>query len=106
MQKKSIVTVLIVAGALVLSSTPIFAQAAQSSPSTAAQSQASIDQDIQLLRQDVQSGKKQVVAANMSLTDAESTKFWPIYDQYAAEAAKIGDSRVALIRSTRRTTAT
>ena len=59
---------------------------------------ASLDQDIQLLRQDIQSGKKQVVAANMNLTDAEATKFWPIYDQYTAEVAKIGDTRVALIK--------
>ena len=51
-----------------------------------------------MLRQDVQSGKKQVVAANMTLTADEATKFWPIYDQYAAEVAKIGDARVALIK--------
>lgn len=98
MQKKSIVAVLIVASALLLSSVSMFAQAAQSAPSAGAQSQASLDQDIQLLRQDVQSGKKQVVAANMTLTDAEASKFWPIYDQYAAEVAKIGNSRVALIK--------
>ncbi len=98
MQKKSVVAVLIMASALLLSSVSMFAQAEQSAPPASAKSQASLDQDIQLLRQDVQSGKKQVVAANMNLTDAEATKFWPIYDQYTAEGAKIGDTRVALIK--------
>ena len=98
MKKKSFAAVLTVASALLLSSVPVFAQAAQSAPAAGAQAQASLDQDIQLLREDVQSGKKQVVAANMNLTDAEATKFWPIYDQYSAEVAKIGDTRVALIK--------
>jgi hypothetical protein len=34
----------------------------------------------------------------MNLTADEATKFWPVYDQYTAEAGKIGDSRVALIK--------
>jgi hypothetical protein len=56
------------------------------------------EQDIQLLRHDVQSKKKQLIAANLTLTDAEATKFWPIYDQYNAEMTKIGDQRYALIK--------
>src|SRR5580692_7228639 len=56
------------------------------------------DQDIQLLRQDLRSNKKQQVAANLVLTDAEATKFWPVYDQYAAEMTKIGDQKYALIK--------
>ncbi len=98
MQKKSAVAVLIVAGAMVLASVPMFAQAAQSVPGASAQPKANVDQDIQLLREDVRSQKKQLVAANMNLTADEATKFWPIYDQYSAEVAKIGDQRVALIK--------
>ncbi len=56
------------------------------------------DQDIQLLRQDIRSKKKQMIAANLTLTDAEATKFWPVYDQYAAEMTKIGDAKYALIK--------
>ena len=73
-------------------------------PATRAQSAASKDsptvseQDIQLLRQDIQSKKKQLIAANLTLTDAEATKFWPVYDQYSAELMKIGDERYALIK--------
>ena len=54
--------------------------------------------DVQLLRQDVRSNKKQLVAANLTLTDAEATKFWPVYDQYAAEMTKLGDQKYALLK--------
>jgi hypothetical protein len=56
------------------------------------------DQDIQLLRKDVRSEKKQLIAANLTLSDAEATKFWPLYDQYSAELTGIGDQRYALIK--------
>lgn len=56
------------------------------------------DQDLELLRKDLRSMKKQVVAANMQLTDVEAQKFWPVYDQYAAETAKLYDVRYAIIK--------
>lgn len=60
--------------------------------------QAPIDEDIKLLRKDLRSQKKQMVAANMDLTDVEAEKFWPVYDQYAADVAKINDTKAALIK--------
>jgi hypothetical protein len=98
MLKKSSIALLVIASGLMLSSVAMYAQAGQSAPPANAQSQASIDQDIQLLRGDIRSQKKEIVAANMNLTADEATKFWPIYDQYTAEVAKIGDTRVALIK--------
>jgi len=90
--KKTMVVVLTLAGATLVKSGVLFAQAQ-------ATAQASVtDKDIQLLRQDVRSQKKQIVAANMQLTDAEAEKFWPVYDQYTAEVTKLGDTRVALIK--------
>jgi hypothetical protein len=74
------------------------AQAAAPSSSPAAGSQVVTDQDIQLLRKDIRSAKKQLIAANLKLTDTEATKFWPIYDQYTAELAKINDQKTALIK--------
>jgi len=56
------------------------------------------DQDIQLLKSNIRSQKKQIVAANMDLTDAEAEKFWPVYDRYAADLAKIYDRKVALLQ--------
>ena len=60
--------------------------------------QSSVDQDIALLRKDIRSDKKQIIAANLQLTDAEAPKFWPVYDQYTAELAKINDTKVAAIK--------
>jgi hypothetical protein len=71
---------------------------AQSS-STGAQDKPQItDQDVELLRKDLRSQKKQIVAANLKLTDAQATKFWPVYDQYIAEQTKIHDQKYAVIK--------
>jgi hypothetical protein len=72
--------------------------AAQAQAAATKDSQTVSDQDIQLLRQDLRSGKKQLVAANLTLTDLEATKFWPLYDQFSAELTKIGDQKYALIK--------
>jgi hypothetical protein len=58
----------------------------------------SVDQQIDLLRKDVRSEKKQIIAANLKLTDKEAEKFWPIYDRYAADLTKINDTKFALIK--------
>jgi hypothetical protein len=76
----------------------VVAQAAGSQSTAAASGQASVDRDIQLLRQDLASDKKQLIASNLVLTDTEATKFWPIYDQYQAEYKKIGDAKLALVK--------
>ena len=55
------------------------------------------DDEIQLLRQNIRSQRKQIVAANLPLTDAEATKFWPVYDRYVAETIKLNDTRYGLI---------
>lgn len=47
--------------------------------------------DVELLRRDLRSEKKQLIALNVPLTDAEAIKFWPVYDQYIAEITKVYD---------------
>jgi hypothetical protein len=91
--KNRIVAALILASLWILAVPAVHAQAAASKDSTTV-----TDQDIKLLRQDLRSNKKQIVAANLTLTDAEATKFWPVYDQYAAEMTKVGDQKYALIK--------
>src|SRR6478672_11307813 len=56
------------------------------------------DQQMELMRQDLRSKKKQIVAANIQLSDVEATRFWPVYDRYAADLRKIYDGRYALIK--------
>ena len=57
------------------------------------------DMEIDLLRRDLRSQKKQIIAANLKLTDKEAEKFWPLYDQYAGETIKINDKRYGLIQN-------
>ena len=72
---------------------------AQDRPAVAGSSDsASADQQIALMRKDIRSMKRQIIAANLNLTDSEATKFWPVYEQYSAEVEKINDTRTALIR--------
>jgi hypothetical protein len=69
--------------------------------STALAQTASADQaekDLALVRRNLRSEKKQIIAMNLSLTDAEATKFWPLYDQYAAEMGKHYDDFYAVIK--------
>jgi hypothetical protein len=61
-------------------------------------SQAGPDDFVDLLRKDIKSQKKQIIAENMELSDAEAEKFWPVYDQYTAELSKIYDVKIALLK--------
>jgi len=54
--------------------------------------------DLDLLRKDLRSQRKQLIAANLSLTDPEATKFWPVYDQYVSELIAINDKKFSLIQ--------
>ena len=66
-------------------------------PSKSALDEVSPDQDMEVLKRDLKSQKKQIVAANMNLTDTEAEKFWPVYDRYAADLATIYDNKMTLL---------
>ena len=51
-----------------------------------------------MLRKDIRSQRKQLIAANMSLTSDEAEKFWPIYDQYVGELVQINNTKYVLIK--------
>ena len=108
MHKKQLFLVAALAVALLSTRNPAFAQDSASQaeksgalagkPANGAGLQDPTDEDIKLLRKDLRSEKKQIVAANMNLTDVEAEKFWPVYDQYTADVAKINDTKAALIK--------
>ena len=98
MLKKSLAPVLVLAGAFVLQGSILCAQQQPDSTPKADSTPAVSDEDIQLMRQDIRSQRKQIVAANMQLTDAEATKFWPVYDAYMKDVIKNSDGRFALIK--------
>jgi len=56
------------------------------------------DNDVALLRKNLQAEAKQLITKNMQLTDNEATAFWPLYDQYAAEVRKVNDTRFGLAK--------
>jgi hypothetical protein len=56
------------------------------------------NQDLNLLRQDLRSKRRQLIAANLKLSDTDGAKFWPVYDQYMKELIAINDRKFGLIQ--------
>jgi hypothetical protein len=89
--KKLIVSLFVLAVALVASNGTARAQSETSAG-------VNVDTDVALLRRDLRSDKKKLIALNLPLTETEATKFWPVYDQYAADIAKHNDEFYLLIK--------
>jgi Spy/CpxP family protein refolding chaperone len=70
----------------------------QAQPSAAAPDQGIPEQDIVMLRKNLRSQRKQIIAVNMKLTDAEAEKFWPLYDQYVSDLVQINGTKYDLIK--------
>jgi hypothetical protein len=64
------------------------------------------DEDIALLRQDIRAMKMQVIGQNMSLSDTEAQKFWPIYKHYADDLHEVNNSKYELLKQYAETWAT
>jgi ribosomal protein S2 len=73
------------------------AQISSQAPSTNSDTQ-NIQAYIELLRADVRQQKAEMVGAVMQLSAADAAKFWPIYEEYDTELAKLNDLRVANIK--------
>jgi hypothetical protein len=56
------------------------------------------DEDIALLRKDLRAMKMQVVGQNMSLSDGEANKFWPIYNHYVKDLQEVNNQKYALLK--------
>ena len=79
---------------------PMAVAQGRSSQSTAADRTAGAmtDQQLAILRRDIRSTKKQLIAANLTLSDSEATRFWQVYEQYSGETEKINATRAAIIK--------
>jgi Spy/CpxP family protein refolding chaperone len=71
--------------ALCVTALPVLAQAQDAGLAT----------DEQILLKQVMTDRKSVYAKNLNLTEAESAKFWPIYDEYEAKVKKVNDRFLA-----------
>ena len=97
--KKITIAALVLMGVCVVGSPTVVAQDTSSQSSAADNIADTItDQQLALLRRDIRSIKKQLIAANLTLTDGEATKFWQVYEQYSAETEKINDTRAVIIK--------
>ena len=90
-----LLTVLLITGSCMVSGATAVAQSATAKQDT---SHMISDQQINLLRKDLRSKRKQLIAANLELTDTEAAKFWPVYDQYVTELIALNDKKFAVIQ--------
>lgn len=51
----------------------------------------------ELVRSQLQTGKKAIIADNMQFTEAESQAFWPLYNEFQQAKMKINERTVRLI---------
>ena len=56
------------------------------------------DTDLDILRDTIRANRKALVAANLTLTDEEAGKFWPLYDRYTTELKAVNDRLVKVIQ--------
>jgi hypothetical protein len=54
---------------------------------------------VELIRTDLRKGKAQVMSDVMALDAEQAAAFWPIYKEFEASYAKIGDDIVALVKN-------
>jgi hypothetical protein len=52
----------------------------------------------ELVRQKLKADKKLLVAENMKMTDTEANAFWPVYDAFQADLAKLSDRAIKLVQ--------
>lgn len=90
--KKLVVAVLVGVGLMIGSRTGAQTATPQGTPHVIS------GQDLDLLRKDIRSQRKQLIASNLNLTDQEATRFWPVYDQYVSELITINDTKFGLIQ--------
>ena len=56
------------------------------------------DNDIALLRKDLRAMKMQVIGENMSLSEEEGQKFWPVYNHYVKDLSEVNNQKYALLK--------
>jgi Spy/CpxP family protein refolding chaperone len=98
MKEKRVVIAVALAGLVLMTAERAPAQDLASKPTAEATDQAPSDDDISLFRKDVRSLRKQIIAANLDLTDTEAQQFWPIFDRYTAEMRKLFDRKFEVLK--------
>ena len=82
MKRKSVVMAVCLALFIVFAAGPLFSQDAET---------------MKLVREKIRADKKLLIATNMELTEAEGKVFWPIYDVYQDDLAKLSARGLKLL---------
>ena len=98
MKKSRVILATAFAGLVLTTAKQAPAQDLAPKPTAVQADQAPFDDDVALFRKDVRSLKKQIVAANLDLTDTEAQQFWPIFDRYTAELRKLFDRKFEVLK--------
>ena len=96
--RKILTALAILAVPAFLSCPALRAQAQEVSTVPVADRTSVTDAEIEMMRKDIRSKRKQIIAANIQMTDAEAEKFWPVFDQYAADQKKAYDIHYELLK--------
>jgi hypothetical protein len=56
------------------------------------------DKYLELLRSDVRTSKVEILTEALNLTEAQGAAFWPLYREYDAELAALGDRRISMVK--------
>lgn len=57
-------------------------------------SSAEVKAVIEAARSEMRASREQLLAVNLSLTSEEADRFWPLYREYSASRARLGDGRL------------
>jgi len=85
------------AAVLLLSASLAFAADAPANPPNATPD-STLDRDIQIARSLTEASRQATVVANLPLTEAQASAFWPVYREYRAAVAVQNDRFVALVK--------
>ena len=64
---------------------------------SSAQAQDKSADNMEIVKEKIRTDKKLLVATNMQLTESEANAFWPVYEAYQADLAKLRDREIKLI---------
>ena len=104
MLKKASIAVLLLSGFLFVGKASFAQNCAQNGvfqtvqPLASHVTPATLDEEIALMRSDLRSNRKKVIAANMKFAPDEARWFWPTYEQYTNELVNINNAKYALIK--------
>jgi Skp family chaperone for outer membrane proteins len=62
-----------------------------------AKEKVSLNADEQVLIKQIQTDRRAIYADNMGLTEAESARFWPVYDEYEAKRKNVDERYVSMV---------